>query len=93
MHGLEPGDGLEFDDDPGINEKVDPVSAREADALVGHRHSHLPGEWNAVNLKLASQALLIGRLEQARSQRGMHIDSTADDCASKGIGLDFHTRW
>ena len=76
--------GLQLDYDLVIHEKVGTKVAGE-DAFVLHGQPGLTLVWDAAQLELVGQGLIVDRLEKAGAEKAMHFHGRADD----GVGQVF----
>ena len=79
MDGEKSIDGFHLDDDPIIDDDVELVGAVEEHAFVADGHGPVPLEPKAAQCQLATQAVLIRGLEEARTEQSMHFDPCTDD--------------
>src|SRR6266852_9102468 len=63
---LQLGDGLEFDDERFLNQKIQPIAAVQENSLVGQRHLLLSLETDARLAQLKSETFFVSRLQQSR---------------------------
>src|SRR6266516_3582189 len=83
-------DDFDFHDEIATYKQIDPIAAIEQEIFVTNRQRQLHLKRNARVRELTSQALPVGRFEQARSEVAMNLD-----CASNHLLrqlIKFHLR-
>ena len=72
-------DSFDLHDDAPLDHEIDALAALQPEPLVDHGNSALTFEADPEQRKLMGQALLVGGLEQPRSEAAMYLDAGADD--------------
>ncbi len=72
-------DGLELDEHAILDDDIESVATVDEDPLVRDRERSLAIEQKPPQLKLAAQARLVRRFEQARTEIPVHLDERTDD--------------
>lgn len=78
-------DGLDLDDHRTSNEKVEAIGALQAQTLIDNRQRQLSLDQQATPLQLVSQAVLVGSLEKAGSERAMDLQARVDHLARDAV--------
>ena len=81
---------LQFDDELFLHQDIDPVTAIQSNPFVLHRQWPLELEIEAAKLQFPSEALLVRRFQESRSENTVHLDGTPDDPVRKSV--EFHLR-
>jgi hypothetical protein len=75
MHRQQAFDGLDLQNETVFDEEVEAVPASQLDPLVLHGYRLLAFEPESSKAELMRQQLLVGRLEQSRPDRAVHLDT------------------
>lgn len=78
---------LQFDDDFVIDYEILNVTAIQFDALVCHRQGYLASKRNRSYREFLAQTLLIGRLQQTRTECFMDFYRSTNDRAAQFVSL------
>jgi hypothetical protein len=81
-------DGLEFDDDPRLDQQIQSIAGIDLDSFIPDWQRHLSVNVQSSLAQLVGQTRLIGRLQQTRSQLGMNFHGGVDDLS--GDVIQFH---
>jgi hypothetical protein len=76
-------DRLHLDNQRLLHEEVDAIAIIEPNALIDDRYWLLRLKWDFPQAEFVGEALLVGRLEQARPQRPMDLDTGSNDKISQ----------
>ena len=72
-------DCFDLEDDPAIDDQIDPIAAVEEHAFVLENERALILEREPAERKFAAQTCLVGRLQEARSEMAVDFDASSDD--------------
>jgi hypothetical protein len=78
-------DGLQFDNDLGVNQEIHAITAFKLHVFVNYRRGLLPFKCDSAKYKLASQALFIGGFKQAGAEESVNLDRGTDDCVREVV--------
>lgn len=94
MNGQQLRGGFHFDNDASLDHEVEPIAARDAQALVNEGQAALMLEAYTAERELVREAQAICGFEQTGSQLAMDLDACADDLLGDlDVGsYDFHAR-
>ncbi len=76
QHGF---DGLQFDNDRVLNEKIEAIATIQDQVLVTHGNDQLRDDIQVAEPKLVNQARAICRFQESRSQAFVNLDRSLDD--------------
>src|SRR5258708_6034585 len=68
---------LQFDDDAVFDQKIDPVSRVDLNALIYNGKSDLMLKRDTIQPELVAEASIVGALQAAGTERGVHVHRRA----------------
>lgn len=78
-------DSLNFHDHLVLHDQISEKSGVDADLLVDHRDALLASDAQPAFFQLVGQGRLLDRLQQSRTEPGVHAKGCIDDLLSHGI--------
>lgn len=72
-------DCFKFEDQPVINQDVDPVAAVQAYILIFNGHWVFEPEWDMIQAQFMGQTMLVCGFQEAWTQASVHFNGASDN--------------